>query len=219
MAITYDEKSALRIETGGSIVEGAGGIAVVVLAIISLAEAVPSSALIAIAVIVLGVALLAEGGAIAAEFSRLLGAGTGTMSRIDLGGGMILEWLGGVALAALGILSLVGVVPGVLIPAAVITGGAVLMLSSGTLVEMNEFRMRSTAFPEAYRGLLGASVSGAVAIQVLAGAAAIVLGILAFTGTGAGTLMFSQIGLLVLGSALVIGAGTLTGNLIRMFRH
>jgi hypothetical protein len=217
MAVTYDDKSALRMETGGSIVEAAGGLAVVVLTIISLAEAAPSTVLSSIAVIVLGIAFLAEGGAIAAELSRLLGVGSGTLDKLDLGGGMTLELLGGVGILALGILSVVGLVSAVLIPAAVITAGAVLVLSSGTLIEINQYRLNSQDTAQAYRGLAQASVFGAVTIEVLAGAAAIVLGILAFTGTA--PLLFSEIGLLVCGSALLIGAGTFTASLVRMFGH
>jgi hypothetical protein len=218
MATTLHERSSLHIETGGSIVEVAGGIAVAVLAIISLAGLIPSALLLSIAVIVLGIAFVAEGGAIAAEFSRLIGvdAAKDLVPSSDIGGGMTLELVGGVGLVVLGILALIGVATNVLIGVAVLTGGTLVLLSSGAVAEMNEYRFRSTELSEASRGLARASFSGAATIQFLAGAAAAVLGILALTGNDA--LMFSQIGILVLGSALIMGTST-TGTLLRMFAH
>jgi hypothetical protein len=218
MATTLHERSTLHIETGGSIVEVVGGIAVAVLAIISLAEATPSALVLSTAVVVLGIAFVAEGGAIAAEFSRLIGvdAAKGFMPSSDIGAGMTLELVGGIGLVVLGILALIGVATETLIAVAALTGGALVLLSSGAVAEMNEHRFHSTDLSEGGRGLAMASFSGAATIQFLAGAAATVLGILALTGNA--PLMFSQIALLVLGSALIMGTSA-TGTLIRMFAH
>lgn len=132
MAITYNERDVARIEAGGSIAEAVGGIAVGVLAIISLAETTPSAVLTSIATIVLGVVLLAEGGTIAAEFSRLIGirVESGPEGSLEAGG-LTLELFAGIALVVLGILALIGVATEVLIACAVIVAGAALILQIG----------------------------------------------------------------------------------------
>jgi hypothetical protein len=119
-------------------------------------------------------------------------------------------------LVVLGILALIGVATEILIAVAALTGGVLVLLSSGAVAEMNERRFHSTDLSEAGRGLVMASFSGAATIQFLAGAAAVVLGILALSGND--PLMLSQIAVLVLGSALIMGTST-TGTLIRMFAH
>jgi hypothetical protein len=76
MSTTYNEKTFLEIETTGSVIEAATGVAVIVLAIIGL-ERADTGFMTSITGIVLGAALLAEGGAIAAEYSKLLAMVTG----------------------------------------------------------------------------------------------------------------------------------------------
>lgn len=222
MAVTYSDKGTFAVESGGSLAEGAGGIAVAVLAIIGLSQTFASGMLASIAVIILGAALFVEGGALAAELSRLMKMETGgAVGRIDIGSGMTLELFGGVALIALGVLAVLNIVPATLIAVAVIAAGAILVLSSGTLFELSEFRMRTAAeagVSEPHRNLMKAGISSAVGVQVLAGGAGVVLGILALGGTAA-ALTLSQIGLLVLGSAVAVSAGTMTGSLARMFSH
>jgi len=217
MAITYNERDVARIEAGGSIAEAVGGIAVGVLAIISLAATVPSAVLTSIATIVLGIVLLAEGGTIVAEFSRLVGfrVGAGPEASLEVGG-MTLELFAGVGLVVLGVLALIGVATVVLIDCAVITAGAALVLRSGSLLEMSDLRNMTGEFPEAHRRLAHVSASGAVSIQVLAGIAAIVLGILALTSMSTYGLMFGDIALLVMAAAVTLGSGIVTGAMFRM---
>ena len=217
MAITYNERDVARIEAGGSIAEAVGGIAVGVLAIISLAETTPSAVLTSIATIVLGVVLLAEGGTIAAEFSRLVGFKVEPGPEGSLGvGGMTLELFAGIGLVVLGILALIGVATEVLIACAVIVAGAALVLRSGPLLEMSDLRNQAGEFPETHRKLVHVSASGAVSVQVLAGVAAIVLGILALTNMRMYELMFGDIGLLVMAGAVTLGSGIVTGTMFRM---
>jgi hypothetical protein len=217
MAITYNERDVARIEAGGSIAEAVGGIAVGVLAIISLAATVPSAILTSIATIVLGIVLLAEGGTIVAEFSRLVGFKMEARPEGSLEvGGMTLELFAGVGLVVLGVLALIGIATDVLIACAVITAGAALVLRSGSLLEMSDLRNQTGEFPETHRRLAHVSAAGAVSIQVLAGFAAIVLGILALTNMRIDGLMFGDIGLLIMAAAVTLGSGIVSGAMFRM---
>ncbi|MDE2474705.1 MAG: hypothetical protein KGO48_06635 [Alphaproteobacteria bacterium] len=217
MAITYNERDTLRIETGGSIAEAVGGIAVSVLAIISLAETTPSLVLIPIAVIVLGIALLAEGSTIAAEFSRFMGA---TVDASPAGnmqtGGITLEFLAGIGLVVLGILSLIGIATETLVAVSVIAAGAAMVLRSGMLLEMSDLHFQMSGLSDGQRRLARSSASGVVSVQVLCGIAAVVLGILALTTVHFSPLLFGEIGLLVLAGAITFGSGLWTGSMLRM---
>lgn len=217
MAITYNERDVRRIETGGSIAEAVGGIAVGVLAIISLTEATPSVVLIPIAVIVLGIALLAEGSTIAAEFRRLMGV---TVDASPVGnmqaGGITLEFLAGVGLVVLGILALIGIATEILVAVSVITAGAAMVLRSGMLLEMSDLHNLMSGLPDVQRHLARSSTSGVVSIQVLCGIAAIVLGIIALVTVHFSPLLFGEIGLLVLAGAITFGSGLWTGSVFRM---
>lgn len=214
MAVTYGERTSLAVETGGSIVEAVGGIAVIVLAIIGLAQATPSITLTAIAVIVLGAALLAEGSAVATEFARLLTTNSANVPG-ELGGGMAVELLGGAVILVLGILALLGVAEGIMMATAILVGGGLMMLGAGTMTALNEFKLQSGALGDAVQKLSRAAASGAAGVQLLIGITAMVLGILALVG--AGGLMLTQAGLLVLGASLTISASAFAGSLTRMF--
>lgn len=215
MATVYTERDVARVEATGSIVEAVGGIAVVVLSIIALSRtggaAVPAS----VATIILGAALLAEGGTIATEFSRLLSITTGgTMSAAEVGGGMTAEMFVGASVLVLGILALIGISTATLIPAAVIATGGMMLLTAGGVHRMNQVRIRTGTTPENAQALIMAAGSGAAAFQILAAIAAIVLGILALAMT-AHTAGFTLVGLLVLGASVVLSGTSLTGSLTR----
>jgi hypothetical protein len=215
MAMTEDTRSMLATESGGSIVEAAGGVAVIVLAIIGLARG--GGFLTAIAMIVLGIALLAEGGSIAAQFSRLLSAVTGgAVGAMELGSGMTAEILAGGAAIVLGILGLVGLHPMVLLPAAVIAVGGSLVMTSSAVERLNQIKLQAAGLSEIAQKVAQTAVSGAIGTQVLAGVAAVVLGILALVSQDyAATL--TLVGLLVLGAAMTLTGTALAGRFLRMF--
>jgi hypothetical protein len=132
-----EEQKSIEVVTGGSIIEAVDGLAVVVLAILGLAGVVPLY-MAFIATIVLGVALLFEGWALASRYSKLLSEiGGSFLTATELGGGITAEFLAGAAGVALGILSILGVVPMVLLPAVIIVYGAALLLSSGATARLN----------------------------------------------------------------------------------
>ena len=213
---TYDRKGISGIETTGSVVEAAAGVAVIVLSIIGIAE-YGSGFMGSIAAIVLGAALLAQGGAIAAEYSKLLGTMSGgALGTLELGSSVTAEMLAGIATIVLGILGLIGFAPITLVAAAVIAVGASLMLSVGGLQRLNSLKVEAAGLSDLAQKTAEAALAGAVTTQVLAGAAAIVLGILALTMPFHGAILM-LVGLLVLGAAVAISGTTLTGRLLRMF--
>jgi hypothetical protein len=148
--------------------EAMGGLAAIVLAIIGLAGTIPAT-LAAITAIVLGAALLARGSSVAARFSRLFGD-----REFAIGG----EFFGGAAIIVLGVLSLLGMVPTVLLPVSAIVLGAVMLLSSGTMARLHAMtREQATVTTEMGRRSFGGFFSAANSADALVGAAAVVLGI------------------------------------------
>jgi hypothetical protein len=219
MAQTYTERATFPAETTGTIAEAAGGLAIVVLAIIGLART-DIAALPGVAVIILGAALLAEGGAIAAEFSRLLSITSGGLADVgQFGSGMAMEFVMGAAVLVLGILALLGVASATLMAAAVVATGALLLLTASSVRQINQLKV-ATAGPssEGTQALLVAASAGSTGFQVLAGIAAIVLGILALA-SGSTTVSFTLTGLLVLGASLALSGSALTGSIMRLLRR
>jgi hypothetical protein len=216
MSMSYDQKAILEVETAGSAIEAAAGIAVIVLAIIGLARH-DTGFMTSITGIVLGAALLTQGGTIAAELSKLLTMiGGGAMEAVELGGGMTVELLAGGGAIVLGILGLLGFAPEILLPAAVIGVGASLVLSASGLQRLNTIKVQAAGIPEIAQKVAQAWVAAAVAAQVLAGGAAVVLGILALT-MGAHAAVLTLVALLILGVSVALSSTALTGRLMRLF--
>lgn len=217
MATSFQQqqKGALRTETAGSAIEGAAGLAVIVLAIIGLSSINPGIVL-SIGVIVLGAAMFIFGAAIASEYARLLAAATsGTSGAGEIGAGMTVEILAGGTAVILGILGLIGLSPGTLLPAAIITVGAGLILGASSFQSLTHLKAQTSNMSDIAQSVARATVGGAIATQVLAGAAAIVLGILALTTRPVATL--TEVGMLVLGVALVVSGMAVSGRMLRVF--
>jgi hypothetical protein len=211
----YNDRAILGIETTGSVVDAAAGIAVVVLAIIGLAH-VDWTAGGAIAAIVLGAALLAQGGAVAAEYSKLLTMITGgAIGSIELGGGMTVEVLAGASIVVLGVLALIGFSPVVLLAAGVIAVGASLVLAAGPLQRLNTLKVQAAGLSELAQRVAEGAIACAITAQVLCGGAAVVLGILALTVTAHATVLM-LVGLLILGATVAVSGTALTGRLLRL---
>jgi hypothetical protein len=90
------------------------------------------------------------------------------------------------------------------------------MLSIGGVQRLSTLKVQATGLGDLAQKTAEAATAGAVTTQLMAGAAAIVLGILALTIPMHGH-MLMLVGLLVLGAAVAISATTLTGRLLRMF--
>jgi hypothetical protein len=223
MAITTNA-GALRgtyaVEAGGAATESMGGIAAIVLTILALVGVLPR-VLTSIAGIVFGVAFMVEGAAIAARQSGILAqAGAGAAERPELGGGVTVELMGGLATLVLSVLALIGVVPGILLPALTTVGGAALILSAGAVQRLNEIQA-SIASPEAtapVQSVTRMAVFSASSGQFLAGIGVVVLGILGLVRAG-NPVILSAVGILVLGAAITFSGTALATRLLQLFRH
>jgi hypothetical protein len=154
MSMTFSRSLANDTAAYGGIADAIGGLATVVLAIIGLAGVRPE-ALIAIAVIVFGVALLIQGGAMLSEFAgTMFPSGSTTMSMQQFGASSLsavflagaalianemasgsagVQSLAGLTAIVLGILAVVGLNQPVLQLSALIVLGAALVLTGSSL--------------------------------------------------------------------------------------
>lgn len=201
---------------GGSIVEAVGGAAAVILAILALANIMPTY-LASIAAIALGVALLFEGGAIASRYSKLLYETAGP-DMAELGSGMSAEVIGGLCGIVLGILALIGLASIELLAVAAIVFGAATLFSSGATSRLNSLTFARHYGTERWTQQVATElVWAATGIGVLAGLAAIVLGILALIGTFSLTLILAAY--LVVGGSVLLSGASLGEKMMAMVHH
>jgi hypothetical protein len=211
-----EEKQSAKVVAGGSITEALAGLAAAALAIIGLAGILPGY-LAAIATIAVGVALLAQGAAVAARWSRLVAETPGYEwdPRTELGSGMTGEILGGAAALVLGILALVGVAPFILIPVALLTIGGAMLLGTGTTADLGRAPGLGAA-PRLERTTREISMA-ASGTQLLIGIAAIVLGILALIGFD--PLVLSLVGLLATGASILFSGSAVSSRMVGALRR
>lgn len=218
LSTTEQPRQSYAVGIGGAATESMGGVAVIVLSILALAG-VLAPVLTDIAGIVFGAAFIVEGAALLARHSAIMDQVSETgFERLETGGGMSVELVGGLAAIALGILSLLGVVPTILMPALVIVGGAALILSAGAVERLNDIRAGAFGVGATARSVARTAVSSAAAGQVLAGLGAITLGILALVRVGDPAVL-TTVGLLVLGAAITLSGTALSGKLLNLFRR
>jgi uncharacterized membrane protein HdeD (DUF308 family) len=213
-----DRERSMKVLAGGSITEALCGAATVVLAIIGLAgTSVPPGDVASVAAIVFGVALMAQGAAVASRFNQLLRetAPHDWDARSELGSGVGAELVGGAAGIVLGILGLIGLGQPVLIPIAVIVFGGALLLGSGAAAELSSLRVPSAH--EHFANVARQASSAASGTQVLVGLGAIVLGILALLGVS--PVMTTMVALLVLGASVVLTGGAISSRMVALLRH
>lgn len=194
---------------GGSIMESVGAIGAIILAIIGLAG-ILSDTMAAVTTIVVGAAILMEGGAMGSNYRRLLSMpGEGEWRAQQLSGGATAEFMGGVAGIVLGILALFGTAPQTLLSVAVLVFGATLLLSTAATAQLSGV------------GVFPGTESGQQTVvrdttnrsgQVLVGLGAVVLGILSIIGLTPLTLIL--VALLSLGASALLSGSVLGGRLL-----
>lgn len=217
--ITTSDNTLQEAATYGGLVDAIGGVATIVLAIIAL-SGVRDLTLAGIATIVFGVALLIQGGTMLTEYTRMSfsAAGTSVTEEVGSGGGLSALFLAGAAGIVLGILALINIHPDILIAAAVIAFGGGLLLSSNSVWQLYQSKRvahRAGAVQQSSGAEVLASemAAGSGLMQGLAGLAAVVLGILSITGTANPTIL-ALVGLLVLGSTVLMTGGTLSATVM-----
>jgi hypothetical protein len=210
-------RGAHAVEAGGAATESMGGVAVIVLSILALLGVIPR-VLVPISGIVFGIAFMVEGAAIAARQATLIGQTERAGGQeLEVGSGVTIELTIGAAAIVLGVLSLIGIAPAILMPALVTAAGAGLILSAGSVQRLNEVQS-NLASPElaAQRASVARiATSSAAGVQFLAGVAVTVLGILGLTRTGVPWIM-STVGLLVLGCAITLSGTALASRMQRL---
>jgi len=195
--------------------ETAAALAIIVLAILGLVDVVPT-AMLGIATIVVGAALLLRGTKMAAEYSQLLAEEGGTDALPTVGGGITLEFLAGGAGIVLGILSLFSNTAE-LAPAALIVFGGTLLLGGGVAVRIGVPPEATTA-ASAAAAMVRQSAAVTAGAQALIGIAAIVLGILSFASTAHGDVL-NLVGLLVVGTGLLMTGAASVGAAVSHSAH
>ena len=133
----------------------------------------------------------------------------------ELGGGTSAESLAGIVGIVLGILSLLGLFPLYLIPAAIIAIGGCAILGAGLNVRLNAMRTSISEQHPLAREIAREAVLAATGLQVLVGIGAITLGILALTGIQPMTL--SLVGILGLSGSIFFSSSAIAGRMSTMF--
>lgn len=205
---SHSRVRALEFLGGGSLAESVAGAGAMVLAILAL-TGIEVTYLGAVATIAMGAALLFEGAAIAAEYSRVFSSlPNDTMSTVEVGGGVTAESVGGIAGVVLGILALLSVAPLTLMSVAVITFGATLVIAAAANYRLKDLSLDGGRLDPRSHRTIRAFVSATAGTQVLVGVGAVVLGIIALQGIAPLTLV--MVGLLGLGAAVLL-SGTALG--------
>ncbi|MFB9264760.1 hypothetical protein ACFFWD_16560 [Bradyrhizobium erythrophlei] len=216
--ITSSERTFQEAATYGGLVDAIGGVATIVVAIVAL-SGVGQPMLAAVATIVFGAALLIQGGTMLTEYTKLIGqpGAVGTAAELTGAGGLSALFLVGAAGIVLGVLALIGISSQTLTAAAVIAFGGGLLLSSTSVWRL--YRAKQASYrAEAARTVSGAEflagemAAGSAVLQCLSGLAAIVLGIVAVTGTNPNVL--TLVGLLVLGATVLLSGSTLSSTVM-----
>jgi hypothetical protein len=209
---TETEGRASEVEPVGLLTEGAAGIAVIVLAVVALAG-ISVGILTSIAAIVIGVGLTVQAFNSAAEETRITAASAGMSAQHALGGEVMVDCACGLTGIVLGILALIGVNTVHLLPPALIVFGGALLL--GGALSMRPRAVSVTSSGTHTQVISHQASSAAAGLQILAGIAAIVLGILSVIMAPFAVLVL--VGFLEVGAALLIVSASFAGAAMRLF--
>lgn len=216
-AVSVESGAAQRAAYGG-LVDGIGGIAAGVLAILGMTGLDPEG-MAGIATIVLGAAFLIQAAAITTEYAEMLqGASLRGVSATFVGGdGLAAMFMVGAAGLVLGVLALLGIAPATLTAVAVIASGGALVLSSGAMRQLHMLRaLLPVPLPTTPDVLAGQMASGSAGIQLLTGLGAVVLGILAVAGQA--PVLLTLVSLLLLGITVLVTGSALSGLVLSFMR-
>lgn len=218
MATTEAEKQELMSQAGASsLTATASGIALVTLGILALARVDPPL-LNAIAVIVAGLALFFEGGAISARYARTLAETPAhELDAAALATGMNAGVLAGTAGVVLGILAILGLAAESLTGVAIIVFGAAVLFDYAAKAQMKALRMAGREGSETAARVALAAASATNTAAILVGIGLITLGILALAGAASSTL--SSVALLSLGAYLFLDATSVAGRVFGIFAY
>lgn len=205
-----------RMAMGNTVAEALVGLGALALAIIGLAHVYPWL-LASVATIALGAAFVFESGDVGRRFAVLASEERDvTPETLNAWGGMTAGFLSGCAGIALGVLSILGIVPHTLVPIAIIVYGTALVMDNGTRSSLSELENERSGAGEFSQAIARESASALSGIQMLVGLGAITLGILAIIKIVPVTL--SLVALLAVGAALLM-AGSLVSRFVAFRRN
>jgi hypothetical protein len=200
-------------EFGVTIDETIGGLALIVLGILALADINPLL-LNSIATIVAGVALLVVSAGLGIELSRALTETTRHALNVnEAGAGLNAGVLGGITGIVLGILALLGVARPELVAIALIVFGGSVLFDYMATVQVRALKMMAGERAE-HPSRLAVSVASSTNMgTMMAGIALITLGILALSGI-AGSSILVSVALLGLGAYLFLEASAVVSRMM-----
>lgn len=211
-----------EVGSAGSMLAALAAAGATVVAILGLLGAVPGI-MLPVGTIVLGAALLFHATAVGMRYQRLLheaaaheAALTARPVHFEVRAGTSAESLAGAAGIALGVLSLLGIVPTLLCSVALVVFGAGLLLSGAENSRMRSLGIDHQGVSEATGRLIDAAASFSLGSDALVALGAIILGILALLGFAPQTLVF--VGMLCMGSALLLSSSALGGRAMGVHR-
>lgn len=211
-----DERKLTKTVLGESIAESILGGLTIVLALVGLSGIWPLY-MLPIAIIAMGAGFFLEGTAITMRFSRLISESTQERAgEHQFGLAISSEFIGGIAVVVLGILSLIGVAPMVLAPVAVIIFGSILMLSSGFKVRFNALEFEHAEYPDRFKRIAEEAMIATAGVEFVLGLSVAILGIIAITGISVLTL--SLVGLLLVGITGFVTGAALSARMAALVR-
>jgi hypothetical protein len=218
MTHEYSRESAVartaKAGIGGTVAEAVAAAGAVTLAILGLVQIYPVL-FVSIATIAIGAALLLHGASIAGRFRAMLvetPAGSA-----DTGVGVTAEFVGGLAGIALGILALIDILPGLMVPIAAIVFGAVLVFDSGITVRLAQLPPAEARVPDRSESVLRQAAEATSGLQVLVGLGVAALGILALLDYA--PLVLSLVAMLSVGGFLLLKDTAVGSRLYKVLPH
>lgn len=212
---TETHERGFEMVTVAPLTESVGAIAIIVLAVIGLAGTA-ADAMLAIATIVIGAAILMQGANTASEYAELFAAEeAGLVKPAAVGGGITLEFLAGGAGVVLGILALLTPATLALSAAAVVVFGGTLLLSAGATARASSLHSEGMGTSIVAQSMMRQAAGVSAGAQIMIGVGAVVLGILALVGLHA--VILALVGELAIGTSLLMSSA---GNsLAILWRH
>ncbi len=207
-----EDRTMAHVLESGFWIEAVGGAVGAILAIIGLARTAPTL-MLPISCIILGGVLMLQGGFVAAEYNKVLSRFEG-VPVADFGGALGVEVVTGFSASFLAVVSLFDVAPQYLMGAAAFILGEGLVLSAGVASRLNALKAAGTA--EARPGA-GGTLSGVSYLQILAGLAAMILGVLALANLEANPTAQSLGAMLFVGAAMLLSGGSTLGRIMSLF--
>lgn len=206
--LVEEKREAAKTVFGGSRAENIASGAAIVLSLIGL-SGIMRDAMLPLAVLTAGSAFLIEGGAVSMRFSDA------RLERVDFGIGITAEFLAGVSGIVLGILSVLGLSPMLLLPVAVSVYGGALMLSDLTM-RLNNIEFKGISVTKRFKKIAHEIAMAVIGVEFLFGLGAIILGIMGFRGHD--TVTLSLVATLLIGISGVVTGAAVTAKMADHFR-